>query len=58
MVNTINKITFGVFCRTPLNIAIRVRRVIITIEILPGIAAGSTAMESHAIITNKLCCPF
>ena len=61
---TVNKIaisrshpylTFGVFCRTPLNIAIRVKRVIITIDILPGMAVGSTAIESQAIITNKLC---
>ena len=48
-------LTFGVFCRTPLNIAMRVKRVIITIDILPGMAVGSTAIESQAIITNKLC---
>ena len=47
-------LTFGVFCRTPLNIAMRVKRVIITIDILPGMAVGSTAIESQAIITNKL----
>ena len=48
-------LTFGVFCRTPLNIAMRVKSVIITMDILPGMAVGSTAIESQAIITNKLC---
>ena len=55
MLRSYSYLTFGVFCRTPLNIAIRVKRVIITIDILPGMAVGSTAIESQAIITNKLC---
>ena len=55
MLRAYSYLTFGVFCRTPLNIAIRVKRVIITIDILPGMAVGSTAIESQAIITNKLC---
>ena len=55
MLQSYSYLTFGVFCRTPLNIAIRVKRVIITIDILPGMAVGSTAIESQAIITNKLC---
>merc|ERR1719206_1545225 len=46
--------TRGTFCRTELNIAVRVRRVVIPIPTLPGTDSAEINRDSQASILTKM----
>jgi len=46
--------TRGTFCRTELNIAVRVRRVVIPIPTLPGTDSAEINRDSQASILTKI----
>ena len=47
------QLTLGVFCLTEPNIAERVRRVVMAMATLPGIASGGRKRDSQATMTNR-----